>query len=119
MKLKTSITTLLLACFAVCFAATTNLSGKWTGKLLTADSTAYPLTYNFTMLGDSVAGTAASPLGEFPIDQGKLDTAGLHFKVTVNGLDVYHNGTVYADSIGMNISLNGSVVHCTLNRAGN
>jgi hypothetical protein len=119
MKLKTSITILLIACFAVCFAAATNLSGKWTGKLLTADSTAYPLTYNFTLAGDSVLGTAQSTLGEFPIEEGKLDTAGLHFKVAVNGLDVYHNGTVYADSIGMNISLNGSMVHCTLNRAAN
>jgi hypothetical protein len=99
--------------------AATGLDGKWTGSLLAADSTAYPLTYNFTLIGDSVAGTAKSPLGEFPIDQGKVDTAGLHFKVTVNGLDVYHNGIVYNDSIGMNISLNGSVVHCTLNRAGN
>jgi hypothetical protein len=99
--------------------AATGLDGKWTGSLLTADSTAYPLTYNFMLIGDSVAGTAKSTLGEFPIDQGKLDTAGLHFKVTVNGLDVYHNGTVYADSIGMNISLNGSVVHCTLNLADN
>jgi hypothetical protein len=116
MKPGILITTVLSGCLALCFVAASNLSGKWTGALRQADSTAYPLTYNFTLIGDSVAGTAASPLGEFPIDQGKLDTAGLHFKVTVNGLDVYHNGTVYADSIGMNISLNGSVVHCTLNR---
>ncbi|WDF76655.1 hypothetical protein PQ469_22475 [Mucilaginibacter sp. KACC 22773] len=119
MKPGILITTLLSGCFALCFVAATGLDGKWTGSLLTADSTAYPLTYNFTLIGDSVAGTAKSTLGEFPIDQGKLDTAGLHFKVTVNGLDVYHNGIVYTDSIGMNISLNGSVVHCTLNRTGN
>jgi len=119
MKPGILITTVLSGCFALCFVGATSLSGKWVGALRQADSSAYPLTYNFTLIGDSVAGTAKSPLGEFPIDQGKLDTAGLHFKVTVNGLDVYHNGTVYADSIGMNISLNGSVVHCTLSKAAN
>ncbi len=108
-----------LGCGIFCFASSQDLSGKWKGSLKKADSTLYPLTYNFTLIGDSVAGTASSPLGDFPIDQGKLDTAGLHFKVTVNGLDVYHRGTVYADSIGMNLTLNGSVVHCTLSRAGN
>jgi hypothetical protein len=107
------------ACLAFCYASVSNLSGKWTGSLRAADSTAYPLTYNFTLIGDSVAGTAKSELGEFPIEAGKLDTAGLHFKVTVNGLDVFHQGTVYADSIGMNIVLNGSAVHCTLNRSVN
>ena len=120
MKRPILITVVSIACIITCLSATLpDLSGRWAGSLYQANSTAYPLTYNFTLIGDSVAGTAKSPLGEFPIDQGKLDTAGLHFKVTVNGLDVYHNGTVYADSIGMNISLNGSVVHCTLNRANN
>jgi len=117
MKIRPFVAAVLSASAALCLAAAPfNLQGKWTGSLRQTDSTAYPLTYNFTLIGDSVAGTAKSPLGEFPIDQGKLDTAGLHFKVTVNGLDLYHNGTVYADSIGMNISLNGSVVHCTLRR---
>jgi len=117
MKLKNLIAPILLSCGIFCSARQDSLSGKWAGSLRKADSTTYPLAYNFTLIGDSVAGTATSPLGEFPIDQGKLDTSGLHFTVTVNGLDVYHNGTVYADSIGMNISLNGSAVHCTLNRA--
>jgi hypothetical protein len=119
MKLKNLVAPLLLSCAIFCSARQDSLSGKWIGTLRQADSTAYPLTYNFTLIGDSVSGTAASPLGEFPIDQGKLDTAGLHFKVTVNGLDVYHNGTVYADSIGMNLKLNGSTVHCRLDRAAN
>ncbi len=119
MKTKFFTTSLLLGCLVFCYAASAGLSGKWTGSLLTADSTAYPLTYNFSLAGDSVIGTAKSQLGEFPIEAGKLDTAGLHFKVTVNGLDIFHEGTVYADSIGMNITLNGSTAHCRLGRAAN
>jgi hypothetical protein len=59
MKLKTSITPSLFACFA----AATSLNGKWTGKLLTANSKAYPLTYNFTLLGDSLVGMVKARLG--------------------------------------------------------
>jgi hypothetical protein len=116
MKRTFNSITLLLACFLCSFATFTDLSGKWYGKLNTADNTPYPLTYNFTMLGDSVAGTAKSTLGEFPIEESRQDTSGLHFKVTVNGLDVFHTAKLYPDSIGMDISLNGSVVHCTLRR---
>jgi hypothetical protein len=114
---KSLITPLLLVCLFCCLAAVpTGPSGKWSGQLMTADSTAYPLTYNFTLTGDSLTGTAKSQLGEFPIAQGRLDTAGLHFNVTVNGLDIVHEGRLYPDSIGMNISANGSTVHCTLVR---
>ncbi|MDN3581889.1 hypothetical protein [Mucilaginibacter flavus] len=109
----------LPVCLIFCLAARRDLPGRWTGSLRWDDSTRYQLAYRFTLIGDSVAGTASSPLGDFPIDQGRLDTAGLHFKVTVNGLDVYHEGTVYPDSIGMNITLTGSMVHCTLVRAPN
>ena len=116
MKKNLFITPLSLACFLCSFAPFTDLSGKWYGKLTTAENTPYPLTYNFTILGDSVTGTAKSTLGEFPIEESRQDTTGLHFKVTVNGLDVYHTAKLYPDSIGMDISLNGSVVHCTLRR---
>lgn len=120
MKRIIFITAVSISCLtALLSAALPDLSGKWTGNLLTADNTAYPLTYNFVLLGDSVTGIAKSTLGEFPIEEGKLDTAGLHFKVTVNGVDIPHSGIVYPDSIGMDISLNGAMVHCTLSRGGN
>jgi hypothetical protein len=70
MKLKNLIAPALLSCAVLCSALQDGLSGKWTGSLRAADSSAYPLTYNFTLIGDSVAGTAKSTLGEFPIDQG-------------------------------------------------
>jgi hypothetical protein len=120
MNTKSIVAVLLSASVVLCSAEkTTSLQGKWTGNLMTADSTAYPLTYNFSLAGDSVMGTAKSQLGEFPIETGKLDTAGLHFKVTVNGLDIFHHGTVYTDSIGMDITLNGSTSHCTLHKSNN
>jgi len=59
MKPGILITTVLSGCFALCFVGATSLSGKWAGALRQADSSAYPLTYNFTLIGDSVAGTSA------------------------------------------------------------
>lgn len=120
MKRTILIAVKAVACLVILLSATLpHFSGTWTGKLIGADGRVYPLTYNFTLLGDSVAGTTKSKLGEFSIQEGKLDTGGLHFKVTVNGRDVPHKGIVYADSIGMNIILNGSKVHCRLSRAAN
>jgi hypothetical protein len=108
--------TLLTATFPVFIAAVSDLSGKWSGKLITTDGTEYPLLYHLSLAGDSITGTAKSPQGEFPIEEGKLNTTGFHFKVTVNGLDIPHSGKFYGDSIGMDISLNGSGVHTTLVR---
>jgi len=100
---------------AVLSASATNtplsLQSKWIGSLITANSSAYPLTYNFSLAGDSVMGTAKSTLDKYPIKEGKLDTAGLHFELKVNGPHMYHAGTVYANSTWMNISLNGSVAY--------
>lgn len=120
MKRKIFIAILLIFCFAICYAATIDISGKWTGNLINADSTNYPLNYNFTVTDSLVTGTAQSVLGTFPIDSGKLDTDNtFHFQVTVNGVNVLHNGKFYGDSIGMNFNLNGAMAHCTLLRSSN
>ena len=120
MKRKLLITVAILFCFAVCYAATANISGKWTGNLVKADSTNYPLNYNFTMTDSLITGTAQSQLGTFQIDSGRLDTGNnFHFQVTVNGVSILHTGKFYGDSIGMNFNLNGAVAHCTLIRNNN
>lgn len=70
MKRAILITIVSVACLAILpSAAMAELPGTRTGKLLTADSTAYPLTYNFTLPGVSVAGTVKSTLGEFLIEE--------------------------------------------------
>jgi hypothetical protein len=94
-------------------------SGKWKGELIKPDSSHYPLTYNFIQSGNVVSGTARSELGEFPLQEGEIDSSGLHFRVTVQGLDIYHHAILYADSIGMDITLNGATVHCKLKQAAN
>ncbi len=113
---KIFTTTLLICCFTICLAAINDLSGKWSGQLVSEDGTEYPLLYNLALAGDSIIGTAKSPQGTFPIENGAVDSSGFSFKVTVNGLDIPHTGKFYGDSIGMDISLNGSSVHCRLNR---
>lgn len=114
MKKRTFTLALFLCAFAIFIVAHADLSGKWAGKLIAADGTKYPLLYNLSLVGNSIIGTAKSPHGEFPIEDGKLDIAGFHFKLTVNGLDIPHSGKFYGDSVGMDISLTGSGVHTTL-----
>ena len=117
MKKKALLSFLFCYFLMSLIASISDLSGKWSGKLISADGTEYSLQYNLQLVGDSITGTAKSPHGEFPIEEGKLDTAGFHFKVTVNGLDIPHQGKFYGDSVGMDISLNGAGVHTTLLRA--
>jgi hypothetical protein len=120
MQRKLLITVTILFCFTVCYASTLDLSGKWTGNLVKADSTNYPLNYNFTVSDSSITGTAQSVLGTFPIDSGKLDTSNtFHFQVTVNGVSILHSGKFYVDSIGLDFNLNGATAHCTLLRSNN
>jgi len=120
MQLKYSLSFLLIFCFFICYATATDISGKWTGNLVKADSTNYPLNYNFTVNDSLVTGTAQSVLGTFTVDSGKLDTGStFHFQVTVNGVSILHSGKFYGDSIGMDFNLNGAVAHCTLFRNSN
>ena len=120
MKRKIFIAVLLLFCFGFCYAMTTDISGKWTGNLIKADSTNYPLNYNFMITDSTITGTAQSELGTFPIDSGKLDTgSNFHFQVTINGVSILHSGKFYGDSIGMNFNLNGATAHCILLRNNN
>lgn len=118
MNIKFSLLAVLLLCVSLAYASTLNLSGKWTGSLLTADSTNYPLTYNFTLTDSIITGTAQAAVGSFSIDSGKIDSANsFHFIVTINGVAIRHQGKFYNDSIGMDFNLNGATTHCKLMRA--
>jgi len=75
MKRKLLITVAVLFCFPVCYAATANISGKWTGYLVKACSTNYPINYNFRINESLIRGMAQSVLGTFPMGCGKQDTA--------------------------------------------
>lgn len=64
---------------------TLNFSSHCTASLKQANSTLYPLMYNFKPLGDTVAGTTQCLPDAFQINYTPLVFAGLRYAVVVNG----------------------------------
>jgi hypothetical protein len=116
MKKKIIATVLLLSCFLVGFGTITNLSGKWTGLLKTDQGDEYPLLYNFKIEGNQLTGTAKTPKGEMPINDGTIKGDTFTFNVIVSGMEIDHSGKFYGDSVGVDISLGDARSHATLKR---
>ncbi|MDN5287511.1 MAG: glycoside hydrolase [Mucilaginibacter sp.] len=116
MKRKFLTTTLLICCFLASFASITDFSGMWTGTLKTDTGEMYPLLYNFRVDGDKLTGTAKTPKGDLPIDDGKITGTDFKFTVTLGNMEIEHSGKFYGDSVGVDIAVNGTKAHSTLLR---
>ena len=118
MKTRIIATFLFLACFFYASATTENLNGRWTGLLKTDQGDEYPLLYNFKIDGTELTGTAKTPKGVMPINDGKITGSTFTFNVMVNNMEIDHTGKFYGDSVGVDISLGDAKSHATLTRAG-
>jgi hypothetical protein len=119
MNRKVIGTLLLIFCVFAAFATIENLNGRWTGLLKTDQGDEYPLLYNFQIQGNDLSGTAKTPKGDMPINDGKINGNNFTFNVKVNGMQIEHSGKFYGDSVGVDISLGDEKSHATLKRAGN
>ena len=117
MKKKIVTTALLLFCFFAGFATIENLNGRWTGTLKTDQGDEYPLAYNFKIDGGQLTGTAKTPKGDMPINDGEITGNTFSFNVIVNKMEIDHTGKFYGDSVGVDISLGDARSHATLKRA--
>ncbi len=117
MKRKIFTTAVLLFCFFAGFATITNLNGQWTGLLKTEQGDEYPLLYNFKLDGDKLTGTAKTPKGDLPINDGKITGDTFTFNVIISGMEIDHSGKFYGDSVGVDISMGDARSHATLKRA--
>jgi hypothetical protein len=116
MKKKFFTTTALICCFMVCLAVVADITGKWSGTIVTPDGQDIAVTYNFKVDGSKLTGTADSPQGTVPIDDGKIDGDKFSFKVTVSGADYPHTGKIYADSLAMDLDFGGPIAHFIVKR---
>lgn len=116
---KATFTTLLLACsFIVCLAAVNSITGTWTTTMKPGDGSKFTATYTFKADGDKFTGSVAFPgNNNFPISDGVIKGDSINFNVGLNGQNIPNNGRVYADSIGLDISMMGKKYHHTLLRA--
>jgi hypothetical protein len=115
MKKKIFTTALLVSCFMICLAAIADLSGKWAGKV-DVQGTEYPLLYDFKIDGEKLTGTALTPDGNVDITNGKINGADFSFNVATSGMDIAHTGKVYADSVTIDLDINGTKLHSVLKR---
>src|ERR1700761_8170324 len=111
MKKKIITTALFLCCFFVGFATIANLNGKWKGTLKTDQGDEYPLLYNFRIDGDQLTGTAKTPKGDLPINDGKITGDTFSFDVMINNIEIDHTGKFYGDSVGVDISVGEQKAH--------
>jgi hypothetical protein len=114
---KIIFTALLMCCFFTGFATIESLNGRWTGLLKTDQGNEYPLMYDFKIDGNQLTGTARTPKGDMPINDGKVTGNNFTFNVVVNNMEIDHSGKFYGDSVGVDISLGDVKSHATLIKA--
>jgi hypothetical protein len=79
-----------------------DIKGKWKGEMQSPNGP-MELTFNFKVSGDTLSGTVASPMGEIPISNGKVNSKTFSFDVNVNEMTISHQCTVMSDSISMKV----------------
>ncbi len=117
MKAKYITAALILFGFFAGLATIENMNGKWTGLLKTDQGDEYPLLYNFKIEGDQLTGTAKTPKGDMPINDGKVIGDSFSFNVVISGMEIDHHGKFYGDSVGMDFSMGDAKAHATLKKA--
>lgn len=98
---------LLLVIVTFCFAA--DLTGKWTGKIDTPEGEV-AITYNFSVEGESLKGTAEAMSQTMAIRNGKIKNDSLTFDVDYDGASVMHYGKITGDTIKMTLLLGDQVM---------
>jgi len=112
----TIITTILSVCFLVCAAPIENLNGRWTGTLKTDQGSEYPLLYNFKIDGDQLTGTAKTPKGDMPINDGKINGDTFTFYVIIGKMEIDHSCKFYGDSVSVDLTLGNLKARTSLKR---
>jgi hypothetical protein len=93
-----------------------DINGKWKGQMQGPDG-AMDLSFNFKVVGDSLTGTVASPMGELPISNGKINGKTFSFDVNAGDFTINHQCTVMSDSISMKVpGMQGETMEIVLKR---
>ncbi|HEY9533585.1 MAG TPA: hypothetical protein VIQ77_03585 [Mucilaginibacter sp.] len=117
MKRKILTAALLFSTVLACFAAITDLTGKWKGSIITNDGNEVPLTYTFKVDGDKLTGLVQTPQDDLKIYDGKITNDNdFTFKVDVNGEAVQSTGKYYGDSVIVIANLSGDKLRSKLTR---
>lgn len=92
----------VLTFLVISFGLAQDINGKWKGQMQSPNGP-MDLTFNFKVAGDSLSGTVASPMGELPISNGKINGKTFSFDVNVGEMTMNHQCTMMTDSISMKV----------------
>jgi hypothetical protein len=90
----------VLALFAISIGLAQDINGKWKAQM-EGPNGAMEFTYTFKAAGDSLTGTIASPMGELPFSNGKINGKTFSFDVSFNDMTFTNQGTVLGDSLSL------------------
>lgn len=108
---------LIICSFLFIIATTADLNGKWVGVINIPGGSQYlDVAYNFKVDGEKLTGTATSPSGDVPIDNGKISGDKFSFSVNVDNTVYPHTGKIYADSCAVDIDFGGEKSHFIIKR---
>ena len=115
---KAIITASLLACFVICYALISGISGKWLGSLNLPNGQTIPITYILKADSGKLTGTVIGPDGELPITNAKIKGNEFSFNIEANGQTIANTGKYYqeADTIGIDLEGANFKLHSTLKR---
>jgi hypothetical protein len=107
----------ILTFLAINFGLAQDINGKWKGQM-EGPNGAMEMTYTFKVVGDSLSGTTASPMGEMPFSNGKMNGKTFSFDVSFNEMTFTNQGTVMGDSISLKMpGQGGDTMELILKRA--
>ena len=73
--------------------AQTNIDGEWKGTRETPNGT-FELNYTFKADGKTLTGKLKAQFGEFPLENGKIDSNKISYSITFNGTTVNSTGEI-------------------------
>ena len=87
----------LLVFAALVFAA--DLTGRWLGKLTLPDGNEIDLVYTFKVDGEALTGSLATPNGDLPISDGKVQGDEFSFSLSFGEQSIPMKGKVTGDTL--------------------
>jgi hypothetical protein len=116
---KITLTATLICVVMACFASLSGLAGKWQGNVRLPDGNRYPANYEFQISDGQLTGTAIAEGPPKVITDVRIKGDDFSFSIADDdGSAIKHSGRYYekGDSVSLNVTYQGTILHTTLTR---
>lgn len=98
--------------------AADDVAGKWKASAPGPDEQTMKIEFNFNVDGGKLTGSAAGPMGEMPISEGKVEDGRITFTVEAGDNKIVHKGTVSGDEMKLKVEFGERTMEMTARRVG-